>query len=716
MTPHVQFLIPEKSARMRCLILLLLSLVVAVAAEPFTLLIKTDNPGSTSNKSFVLPLFFGATYNFTVDWGDGTTEVITTSANPTHTYASTGTYSVAITENVVGGFPQIQFGAALDCQKVLAITKWGDVTWHSMQGAFAGCINLVITATDAATAKTGAVTSFFQAFDGCSALTSFPLLDTSAGTQFTYAWRDCSSLTSFPLLDTSAGTHFVNSWDHCIGLTSFPLLDTSSGIDFSYAWFECTGLTSFPLLDLSSATTLYATWYDCRALTAFPLLTLSSVTDFRYAWSHCSALTSFPLIDTSAGIEFGEAWSSCSGLTSFPLIDTSHGLRFVAAWAVCDHLTTFPQLDTSAGTDFTQAWAACTGLTSFPLLDTSSGLSFHAAWHGCTGLTSFPLIDTSHGTDFFGAWYHCLNLTSFPHLDTDAGTSFKFTWTGCTGLSDFPILDLRNMTDGMYCFSGVTLSSDSYSDLLIDLAAYNSNTNVVFDGGFSRYQSRASSARTTTLIGARSWVITDGGIEPPTITAAAYLSVLTNSPFTYQIVATNTPTSYGAVGLPGTLVVNPTTGEITGTTPVVVGSHTITLSATNAGGTDSHDLVLFVNAAGAPVITSGTTTSGTTHGFPPFMYRITATNTPTSFAAIGLPPGLSVSSSTGRITGVPTTTGSTTATIFATNASGTGFAPLVFTINAATSDNESRCGFGGIVAAAMLLGLAFLARMKPDLA
>jgi len=63
-----------------------------------------------------------------------------------------------------------------------------------------------------------------------------------------------------------------------------------------------------------------------------------------------------------------------------------------------------------------------------------------------------------------------------------------------------------------------------------------------------------------------------------------------------------------------------------------------------------------------------------------FQYQIAATNSPTSYAATGLPPGLIVDKTTGTITGTPTTAGSSTATLSASNPSGTAAAPLAITI------------------------------------
>jgi hypothetical protein len=211
------------------------------------------------------------------------------------------------------------------------------------------------------------------------------------------------------------------------------------------------------------------------------------------AFLGCTNLRSVTGLSNTAKVtNFQNAWSSCYLLSRFDRINTSAGLNFYGAWSYCFSLTSFPLIDVSNGTIFSYAWAQCSGLTSFPLLNTSSGLSFDYAWLQCTGLTSFPAINTSAGQDF------------------------SYTWNGCTGLNgyNFPTLNLRNIlsntTNGANCFGGVTLSTASYSALLIDMAL-GTTTNVTFSGGNSKYNAGAVAARNT-LTATRSWTVTDGGL------------------------------------------------------------------------------------------------------------------------------------------------------------------------------------------------------------
>jgi PKD repeat protein len=171
----------------------------------------------------------------------------------------------------------------------------------------------------------------------------------------------------------------------------------------------------------------------------------------------------------------------------------------------------------------------------------------------------------------------------------------------------------------------------------------------------------------------------------PVITSAASGSAVIGSAFSHQVVASNSPTSYAASGLPSGLSINSSTGLISGTvaSSVTAGVYPATIVATNAGGSGSQTFSLTLTAPlpSAPVISSAATAS-TVVGSP-FSYQITASNSPTSYAASGLPSGLSINASTGLISGtVPTsvTAGIYSITLTATNAGGSGTKALALTV------------------------------------
>lgn len=164
----------------------------------------------------------------------------------------------------------------------------------------------------------------------------------------------------------------------------------------------------------------------------------------------------------------------------------------------------------------------------------------------------------------------------------------------------------------------------------------------------------------------------------PVITSASSAPATVGGPFSYQITATNNPSSYSATGLRDGLTLDAATGVIHGT-PGTAGTVHLTIQATNSFGTGSAILTINV-ASAAPVIISSTTAAARVG--TPFSYTIQARNAPTSYSATGLRDGLTLNTATGVISGTPGTAGTVRLTISATNSTGTGSEPLTVTVAA----------------------------------
>lgn len=86
-----------------------------------------------------------------------------------------------------------------------------------------------------------------------------------------------------------------------------------------------------------------------------------------------------------------------------------------------------------------------------------------------------------------------------------------------------------------------------------------------------------------------------GGGSSPSITSPTTAGAFIGTAFSYQITATNSPSSYSASGLPTGLSVNTINGLISGTPSGSVGASSVTLGATNGSGTGNETLTLGVN-------------------------------------------------------------------------------------------------------------------------
>ena len=158
-----------------------------------------------------------------------------------------------------------------------------------------------------------------------------------------------------------------------------------------------------------------------------------------------------------------------------------------------------------------------------------------------------------------------------------------------------------------------------------------------------------------------------GFIAPPVVDGGAF-EAIQGEPFSYHIMATGDPTSYDASPLPLGLVIDQSTGVISGA-PSQRGVFDLTLFASNAGWTRSANLQLTVKL-GLPVVTDPDPQSAEVGA--EFTLQMQASNEPTAYSAQGLPDGLEINASTGSIRGRPAAAGNYTVTVYAANSTGTG--------------------------------------------
>ena len=174
----------------------------------------------------------------------------------------------------------------------------------------------------------------------------------------------------------------------------------------------------------------------------------------------------------------------------------------------------------------------------------------------------------------------------------------------------------------------------------------------------------------------------------PAVNSPPAANAQVGQPFAYQMTATNSPSSFQVSAAPAWMTINNASGLLGGT-PTAPGSISVILSASNAVGAGNPQslVVAIAPAANTPVITSTLVDSaslGTV--FTPYQITATVPNgqpAATSYQALGLPPGLTLASTTGLITGTPTASGTYPVALSASNTNGQGAtATLNLTVNA----------------------------------
>lgn len=168
-----------------------------------------------------LPLEPNGTYDFIVNWGDDTTDIINTwdQSETTHTYSYGGVYTVIIS----GKIGEWTFDSYYERQKLSEISQWGSFQFGKTGRYFSECSNLELTASDAPNLE--GVTSLYKAFSECRNLGSKGNMNTwnvSSVTNMAEMFRYASSFNQ-PLnaWDVSSVTTMENMFHGCKISTEF---------------------------------------------------------------------------------------------------------------------------------------------------------------------------------------------------------------------------------------------------------------------------------------------------------------------------------------------------------------------------------------------------------------------------------------------------------------------------------------------------------------
>jgi len=246
-----------------------------------------------------LPLTSRGTFNFHVDWGDGSEPShVTTYWGPEkdHTYLEAGDYKITITGSATVWY----FDGWGDSDKIIAVTEFGDLGWRNLERAFHGCRNL----KSFAGGRTDQVTNMNSMFSATSSLEDVDLssFDTSNVTDMRFMFYNSFGVdTALEKLDLSSfDTSNVTDMAYMFGAQKFlkelnlSSFDTREVIVMNDMFYDTLALENLDVSRFNTSKVTNMAWMFYRA-TAVKSLDLrhfdvSQVTNMDYLFHTASSL------------------------------------------------------------------------------------------------------------------------------------------------------------------------------------------------------------------------------------------------------------------------------------------------------------------------------------------------------------------------------------------------------------------------------------------
>ncbi|MFA8300057.1 MAG: BspA family leucine-rich repeat surface protein [Hyphomicrobiales bacterium] len=486
--------------------------------RPFITKWKT-NIITESENHITIPTNPDYEYLYDVDWnGDGSFEDTNVEGDIKHIYDAPGEYTVVIK----GTFPAIYFNSNIDYPKIIEIVQWGDIQWETMERAFASCMNLEVTATDAPNLSN--VTSLEKMFYGAATFNSSINhwnIDNITNLNSTFEgaskfnqdlnnWNvgNVTSM-SFTFSAASAFNGDISNWDLTSVTTIDHILENAESFNGDISNWDVSNITNMKKAlygtksftgdvsdwDVSNVTNMIATFARAYIWNGdISDWNVSNVTNMAYMFWYTHKFKG----DISD-------WN-VSNVTS------TEGMFGSVEEFNCDLNKWDVSNITNMSFMFANAYAFNHDLNSW---NVSKVTNFESLFYGAKSFNGkINNWDVSNGTSMSQMfWYAEAFNQNISDWDVSNITDMSEMFSGATAwkgdVSDWNVSKVNNMTR---MFNGISLETTIYNKLLSNWSKLELQRNVTFDAGSSIYSGKDAEIGKNILIEDFLWTITDGGI------------------------------------------------------------------------------------------------------------------------------------------------------------------------------------------------------------
>jgi RHS repeat-associated protein len=441
----------------------------------------------------------------------------------------------------------------------------------------------------------------------------------------TYQWqRKPAGQSSFA--DLANGANYS-------GVTTATLTVSGQTTAMNGDQFRCTVINS-----AGSATSTAATLsVGAPMITSATNASAAVGTAFNYAITTTGTAVSYGATGLPAGLALNPATGvisgtpTASGTFNATLSATNSGGTGIAALALTvsagtAQSITFPAIATHTYGDapFTLSAMASSGLpVSYTIASGPATVSGSAVT--LTGTGTVTITATQSGGLNGGTTYAPASVVSQTFTVAKANQTISFGPLSNKTYGDAPFALSATASSGLPVSFAATSGPATLAGNTVTLTGTGAVTITASQPGNTNYNAASSVSQSF-------------AVNPPmpVVTCATNATCVVGAAFNYTITATNLPTSYSVTGpLPSGLAFNPSTGLISGT-PTQTGTFTVTIGATNAGGTGTAPLSLVISAA-SQTITFGAIPSKATNDAPFALAATASSGLPVSFAVVSGP-------------------------------------------------------------------------------
>jgi surface protein len=327
---------------------------------------------------------------------------------------------------------------------------------------FNGCHDLRCAKMDLSS-----VTNAQYMFGSCTSITEVYISNCGTITNMYAMFQYCYNLRSLPPISATACTTMSYMFTNCYALEQSPTITSSPNLlDTSNMFNECRNLGRLISFDTSKVTNMERMFYYCSLLSTVNLFDTSKVTNGQNMFHYCTSIERLPFFNFGSLTNGQYMFHNCYSITNdrrtsgLPLFNFENLTNGAYMFSSCWRLKIIPSFNFAKLTNMSYMFSYGTQIESFGQLNTPLVTNMSYAFLGCRSVFAFPFINTSNVTNMEGMFKECLMLREVPLLDTSNVTNMRWMFY-CSEINDavggsiytLPAFNTSKVTD-MFRFCG----------------------------------------------------------------------------------------------------------------------------------------------------------------------------------------------------------------------------------------------------------------------